>query len=93
MKENYLEVKNKIKDFNLNDNLDNITNYQSFKHLMTTKQKIDLYNNITVNISGGSDSYIMLDMFARLDKNKKVKYVWFDTGIEYQATKDHLNDL
>lgn len=35
----------------------------------------------------------MLDLITRLDKKKKVKYVWFDTGIEYQATKDHLDYL
>lgn len=35
----------------------------------------------------------MLDIISRIDKNKRVRYVWFDTGIEYQATKDHLNYL
>lgn len=48
------------------------------------------YNNILCSISGGSDSDIMLDMVHKVDKDKKVHYVWFDTGIEYQATKDHL---
>ena len=28
-----------------------------------------------------------------LDKDNKVDYVWFDTGLEYQATKDHLKYL
>ena len=31
-----------------------------------------------------------MDIISKLDKDKKVKYVWFDTGLEYQATKDHL---
>ena len=35
----------------------------------------------------------MLDICYRCDKNKKIDYVWFDTGLEYQATKDHLNYL
>lgn len=35
----------------------------------------------------------MLDLIYRIDKDKKVKYVWFDTGLEYQATKDHLSYL
>ena len=48
------------------------------------------YKNIMCSISGGSDSDIMLDLLYRVDREKKVHYVWFDTGIEYQATKDHL---
>lgn len=51
------------------------------------------YNNILCSISGGSDSDIMLDIIHRIDVDKKVKYVWFDTGLEYQATKDHLKYL
>lgn len=48
------------------------------------------YKVITASISGGSDSDIVLDLITRVDRSKKVKYVWFDTGLEYQATKDHL---
>ena len=44
-------------------------------------------------ISGGSDSDVMLDIVWRCDKDNKVDYVWFDTGLEYQATKDHLKYL
>lgn len=35
----------------------------------------------------------MMDVIHRVDVNNKVDYVWFDTGIEYQATKDHLKYL
>ena len=48
------------------------------------------YNKILCSISGGSDSDIMLDICYRCDINNKIDYVWFDTGLEYQATKDHL---
>ena len=48
------------------------------------------YKKILCSISGGSDSDVMLDIIWRCDKNNKVDYVWFDTGLEYQATKDHL---
>lgn len=44
-------------------------------------------------ISGGSDSDVMLNIVWRCDKDNKVDYVWFDTGLEYQATKDHLEYL
>lgn len=35
----------------------------------------------------------MLDILSKVDTEHKVIYVWFDTGIEYQATKNHLNYL
>lgn len=52
-----------------------------------------LYSKILCGISGGSDSDVMIDIVWRCDKNNKVEYVWFDTGLEYQATKDHLKYL
>lgn len=51
------------------------------------------YKKAVCSISGGSDSDIMLDIVWRCDKDNKVDYVWFDTGLEYQATKDHLKYL
>lgn len=45
------------------------------------------------SVSGGSDSDIVLDMCVRLDKEKKISYVWFNTGLEYKATKKHLDML
>lgn len=52
-----------------------------------------IYEKIVCSISGGSDSDIMLDIVWRCDKANKVDYVWFDTGLEYQATKEHLKYL
>lgn len=51
------------------------------------------YENIVCSVSGGSDSDVMLDIVWQCDKDNKVTYVWFDTGLEYQATKDHLKFL
>ena len=51
------------------------------------------YKKIVCSISGGSDSDVMLDIVWRCDKDNKVDYVWFNTGLEYQATKDHLKYL
>ena len=51
------------------------------------------YKKIVCSISGGSDSDVMLDIVWRCDKDNKVTYVWFDTGLEYQATKYHLKYL
>lgn len=51
------------------------------------------YKKIVCSISGGSDSDVMLDIVWRCDKYNKVEYVWFDTGLEYLATKEHLKYL
>lgn len=51
------------------------------------------YNNILLSISGGSDSDIMLDMILKVADKSKIKVVYFDIGIDYQATKDHLIEL
>lgn len=51
------------------------------------------YKKIVCSISGGSDSDVVLDIVWRCDKDNKVEYVWFDTGLEYQATKEHLKYL
>ena len=34
-----------------------------------------------------------MDICVRCDVDNKIDYVWFDTGLEYQATKDHLKYL
>ena len=51
------------------------------------------YGKEVCTISGGSDSDVMLDICWQCDKDNKIEYVWFDTGLEYQATKDHLKFL
>ena len=51
------------------------------------------YKTIFCSISGGSDSDVMMDIIYKVDVNKKVTYVWFDTGLEYEATKMHIKYL
>ena len=53
----------------------------------------DIYNKISVAISGGADSDDMLDICWMCDNDKKAAYVWCDTGLEYEATKKHLKYL
>ena len=45
---------------------------------------------ILVSISGGADSDIVMDLVERFKGDADIKYVWFDTGLEYEATKRHL---
>lgn len=52
------------------------------------------YDKIVVSVSGGADSDVMLDMVLRVVQDKrKLYFVFFDTGMEFQATKDHLDEL
>lgn len=60
---------------------------------LVTNLKIKQYQNIHCSISGGADSDIMLDICAKLDPDKKIRYRFFDTGIEYEATRKHLDEL
>lgn len=68
----------------------NLTIFDSF---IKGNPKMQTKRKIVCSISGGSDSDIMLDIVAKLDVEKKTKYIFFDTGIEYQATKEHLDYL
>lgn len=63
--------------------------------LVTAFSKINnpLYKKILCSISGGADSDIVLDIIWKCDKDNKVDYVWFNTGMEYMATKKHLKYL
>jgi len=46
-----------------------------------------------VAVSGGSDSDIVLDICQKVDKNNKTQYIWCNTGLEYEATKEHIKYL
>lgn len=60
--------------------------------IMTMNAKLDTFSRPVCSISGGSDSDIMIDLIERISPHS-VTYVFFDTGIEYQATKRHLDYL
>lgn len=51
------------------------------------------YKNIWVTISGGADSDIVIDICTKLDKRNHFHYIFFNTGIEYKATLNHLDFL
>lgn len=55
--------------------------------------EIKHHEKIMVAISGGSDSDVLMDIFHRLDLEKKATYVYFNTGMEYAAMKRHLREL
>ena len=72
------------------ESIKNLTIFDSF---IKSAPKLEIKNRIVCMISGGADSDILLDIFAKLDTERRVKYIFFDTGIEYEATKRHLDFL
>lgn len=69
-------------------------NQTIFDAMIKCEVILDKHNKIMVSISGGSDSDVMLDMIERCKApHNEIDYVFFDTGIEFQATKDHIKFL
>lgn len=86
----------KIKDYKeLNCLLNDIKNEAVGKAFLTTFHKLNMgeYKKVLCSISGGSDSDIIIDMVSSCDNNNIVDYVFFDTGLEYEATKEHIKYL
>ena len=77
----------------MEDFKDNIKNFTIIDAFTKADSVIKKYSRIAVSVSGGKDSDIVVDLISSLDKDKKCRYVWFDTGIEYRATIKHLEYL
>lgn len=54
---------------------------------------INSHNKIVCSISGGGDSDVMFDLMIRCGAKDKTDFVFFNTGLEYQATLQHLGFL
>lgn len=63
---------------------------KAWRHL---NQEYDEDDTMIATISGGSDSDLVVDICRRCDLSNRINYVWFDTGLEAQATKEHLTYL
>ena len=68
-------------------------NQHIFDSFLKANSVLAGYSNPCCSISGGKDSDIMLDLLTHIDPEKRIQYVWFNTGIEYEATKQHLDYL
>ncbi len=69
------------------------SNIVIFDSFCKTDATVPQYNEVLVAVSGGSDSDIVVDIFKQLFWDMKIHWVWYDTGIEYKATKEHLDYL
>ena len=56
-------------------------------------QQVRNHEKILCSVSGGSDSDIMLDMIIRTGGKQKTTFVFFNTGLEYMATKKQIKFL
>lgn len=65
-----------------------VKNAEVLNSFVKAEREIDRHNSILCSVSGGADSDIVVDMLTKLDDTRKVVYVWFDTGMEYSATKE-----
>ena len=56
---------------------------------------LSTHGKALVSVSGGADSDVMVDVVERVRTQSRceVDYVWYDTGMEYRATRDHLSYL
>lgn len=74
---------------------DSPAKFQALMGIICTRLK--QYPNAICSYSGGSDSDIMLDLIERTRKIfpsiQPVKYVFFNTGLEMEATKRHVKEV
>ena len=68
-------------------------NLNIFDSFLKCESVMNGSNTALCSISGGSDSDIVLDMLSRMETTGQIIYYWVNTGLEYQATKDHLDFL
>lgn len=71
-------------------------NLNIYKYLMVTRNKLSEHRRIAVSYSGGSDSDIMLDLIELVkpkDICGEIKYTFFNTGLEFDATLRHISDV
>ena len=69
----------------LNDAPDNFVIQDA---LIRCYEIISTHSRIVCSVSGGGDSDVMLDMLLRCGARDKTDFVFFNTGLEYQATHE-----
>lgn len=80
---------------NVDDYMARAPTFAVYDGFCKTKSVMDQHSRILVSVSGGSDSDDMVDVVEHLKPGSgcKVDYVWFNTGIEMDATKAHIRYL
>lgn len=76
-----------------NEELKRIDNPIVFDSFIKAKSVLAKHTNIAVSVSGGADSDLVVDLISKVGDGKNIRYIFFDTGVELKATKDHLTEL
>lgn len=62
--------------------------------LLKARSVLERHTKCAISISGGSDSDIIMDLFELIKPDScELIYAFFDTGLEYAATKRHLDEV
>ena len=70
-----------------------INNYAIFDGYAKAQSVLGRHTNVMCSVSGGSDSDIILDILSHIETVGTIHYCFLDTGLEYEATKEHLEFL
>lgn len=74
--------------------IDELSNLNIVNSLLKTKSVLGRHRKICVAVSGGSDSDILIELVEQCKHDfNEISYVFYDTGLEYEATKIHLEKL
>lgn len=89
---NLFELLNSMKELPITGEIQNA--FIKSWHKIHGYDDFTMYPKIMVSVSGGADSDLMVDMIEKIGHPiSEVHYVFFDTGIEFEATKNHLKYL
>lgn len=73
---------------------DSPAKFEAIKSIIA--KRLREHSNAICSYSGGADSDIMIDLIERtrrIFELPPIKYVFFNTGLEMKATKDHVKDV
>lgn len=76
-----------------NEKVENSPTVEILDAWLKTAEKLKASDKAVCSVSGGADSDIVIDICTTVDEDRKITYVFFDTGFEFQATKKHIKYL
>jgi len=87
--------KNEVSLLDFNELLDSAPkNFNIVDSLLKGRAMLERHHKIAVSVSGGSDSDTIMDLLELIKPDTcELIYVFFDTGLEFAATKRHLDEL
>ena len=75
------------------DELLTVNNYAIFDGYAKAQSVLGRHSEVMCSVSGGSDSDIVIDILSHVETPGTIHYCFSDTGLEFEATKEHLDYL